>query len=538
MPTGKITPEEARGVRLGIGTPVKANPHFIPVSRDRIRMLAEEHQGAEVGRGMTQNLQGRFLGGASDFVGQVAYSQGLNNTSIIQRLTGQDRGADQSQSLRSGINVAASEGEGMIRAAGRNVAETVPNMLVAAATGGVPGVIAYAGASEANEAITTGRRAGLSGVKLGAYAGAKGAEEMFWTALFQRIPGLSGTEKYMARGAAAAAGKGLKDATRMTAGQAIKDVLFKDLPGEFIEENITELGHNVIDSLFGVEKWDWKNVWPTIRQTSLATFMQTMLIGGAGKVDQRNRANYVAGIRDLVNTDEGAMALARTRPDIVADITGRGPKAAPPSRKDYERWGLPQAPQAERAALQQRLSDLPGLDVRVKEQHAKKAEAEQAKLDKANEVKFKQLDKFQATINAERAKPVPGDGLTKALKGFSRIIEVDPSLYCAWQDRNAAKQKPPTPPPPPAGPPPAGPPPTGPPPAGPPPVGPPPAGPPPVTPPVTPPVRCRRLSLKRRRMKRTSSAPEAMSNGTRLARIGSRLHVASPGSPMTGSMFS
>jgi curved DNA-binding protein CbpA len=240
-------------------------------------------------------------------------------------------------------------------------------------------------AMESNEAISTGRRAGLQGWKLAGYSAAKGAEEGIWSAIFQRIPGLSGTEKYLGRGAKGVAkevGKSLKDAVRMPVKQVLKDVFLKDLPGELIEEEITEVGHLVIDSMFDVQKWDMKNLWPTIRQTALGTFLHTALVGGAGKMDERARANRAAEVRQLINTDEGALALAHTRPDILDDLAKRDPKAGPFSRKEYQKWGLPQAPQAERAALQKRLSDIDGLNARVQEEHAKKADEAQAKVNK------------------------------------------------------------------------------------------------------------------------------------------------------------
>lgn len=102
---------------------------------------------------------------------------------------------------------------------------------------GMTGMAAGFGAAQANQAITTGKDAGLEGTDLARYAAAQGANEFLTTVLFNKM-GLGGAEAAMV--ANGIAKQGIK--------QAGKDFL-KGLAVEQVEEQVINYNSAVIDHL-------------------------------------------------------------------------------------------------------------------------------------------------------------------------------------------------------------------------------------------------------------------------------------------------
>lgn len=112
----------------------------------------------------------------------------------------------------------------------RGAATTLPSMVAAGAVGGLPGVIGAASAMSGNEAITSGRDAGLEGGELAGHVGRTMAVEASVTALFGAAGGgkFGGAEKMVAdafkKGGASAA---KKEAAKFMTKDAAKEILTK-----------------------------------------------------------------------------------------------------------------------------------------------------------------------------------------------------------------------------------------------------------------------------------------------------------------------
>ena len=190
----------------------------------------------------------------------------------MMRAIGAGQTADEMNRLSSAFEQAARERDetGMLPAAiTRNVrgaAATLPSMVGAGLIGGPYAAIAMAAGQEADQSITKGRDAGLSGGKLAGYVATQGAIEGTIAAAFQRV-GLGGLEKSLSGPVIAS---GMKQALKQAGITAIQE-----LP----EELLTELGHNVADA---VSKVDPKALSKdSLWQTALDTTLQTLFMTGA-----------------------------------------------------------------------------------------------------------------------------------------------------------------------------------------------------------------------------------------------------------------
>lgn len=148
-----------------------------------------------------------------------------------------------------------------IAGATRSLGTTV----LGAATGGIPGMVTAAMATQGNQAITEGRQAGLTGWDLASYAATQGALEGAVTAAFQGL-GLGGVEKTLAKDVATRAfGTFLKTLGRTTA---------EELPDELL----TQVAQNVHKYLTGVDATALDSATLTRNLTDVA--LQTLLTSG------------------------------------------------------------------------------------------------------------------------------------------------------------------------------------------------------------------------------------------------------------------
>lgn len=220
---------------------------------------------------------------------------------------------------------------GFAAKAARGVSRSLPPALLAGATMGPYGAIGYGVATEANQAVTEGKDAGLTGGQLTAYVTAQGAIEGTVSAIFQKV-GLGGMEKIFTKGTGTALKSGFKE--------GLFEVM-KRTGQEIPEELITEAGHAIAKRVAGVEKeTDWKNLaLDTVAQTALTMgLVETPGLGRLAATEKNRQAMWDqkrAAKTDLaaeMAKPEFAQAWAAENPDLAARMAA----IESPSRKDWE----------------------------------------------------------------------------------------------------------------------------------------------------------------------------------------------------------
>jgi RNA polymerase sigma factor (sigma-70 family) len=212
----------------------------------------------------------------------------------------------------------------------RGAVSSLTPSVAAGVVGGPYGAIGYAAASEANQAITSGREAGLKGGSLAGYVLSKGTVEAAPAIVMQKV-GLGGLEKYLGGKAKAAAG-GVWAALKK---------LGLDVASEQFEEQVTEtLGHNLVDHLAGVEETSWEKTRRTAYDTALQTFASFGLPAAQTAVELPAAAKREQQVGRF-----GAWKFARENAQAASRLAALD---HPPSRKDWEDTGLPSIPQSRR----------------------------------------------------------------------------------------------------------------------------------------------------------------------------------------------
>jgi hypothetical protein len=246
---------------------------------------------------------------------QTLVGMGGNAVSLIDRALGNDERASQMTKVTNAFAQAAAERDpkgwkGSVLKAGRGVGTTLPPAILAGVTTGGPGAIIYAAGTEANNAITEGEEAGLSGKKLATYVAAKGGIEGGIAGAFQMV-GAGGAEKVIGQ-------LGKQTAAAVGAKAALKKLTL-DLGEEVVEEIYTEVGHAVADAASGVnpDSLTAENLAQLSAETTLQTVMTMGLIGAPGVTNSVKEANKRKQI----------MKYAK--------------EGKTPSRKQWKSWGMP-----------------------------------------------------------------------------------------------------------------------------------------------------------------------------------------------------
>lgn len=223
--------------------------------------------------------------------------------SLAQRATGFDDAADRTNRESQLLGMA---NERLRESTGRpdplGVEAALPGavrslgMVAVAGPAGVPATIALQGASAANDAVTTGRDAGLSGNQLAAFAGTEGAIESLVTATVGKFTGRQGVEG-LAQGVVASARE-----------------LAKDLGIELGEEAAIALGSAINHKLQGVDPaaLDPDRLAATMKDV----LTQTVVTMGLGRTPQvvnglMQEANQAATQRRLEAQERGMQTLAQ-----------------------------------------------------------------------------------------------------------------------------------------------------------------------------------------------------------------------------------
>lgn len=191
---------------------------------------------------------------------------------------------------------------GMLNRAARGAVRSLTTAVPLAATGaGAYGLPVAFGLSEANQAITEGRDAGMRGAKLAGYAALEGVTEAA-PALFMSAVGRSGFEGMIGnlfrRGGEKELGRGLTGLLKATG---------INFAYELPEEVVTELGHNVNKAMVGVSPEALQG--PQLLQTVMDTTLQTAMMMGITGAASAPRAAVEGRIDTLV--DRAAAAPPR-----------------------------------------------------------------------------------------------------------------------------------------------------------------------------------------------------------------------------------
>jgi hypothetical protein len=270
-----------------IGT-VPGPPKAVAWGSDDEKATIDEIRGA--GQNISYLKQARADQEASWFPNARATLIGVGGSVLppVARALGQDEFADKANRVVSATAQAAAEQDAggyvppIIKRGVRGALTTIPSMVVAGRALGPYGALGVAGLQEADRSITSGRDAGLKGGDVAAYAIEQGLVEAGIGAVLQRV-GLGGVEDYFKGGAGS---KTIREAI----GTALKRTGLQEIP----EEIATELSHNVVSKLNGVDPNALSG--ESIRQTIADTAVQTIITGGFfGSVDAASTYNSATG---------------------------------------------------------------------------------------------------------------------------------------------------------------------------------------------------------------------------------------------------
>ncbi len=201
----------------------------------------------------------------------------------------------------------------------RSVVGTMPTQVLAGLTGGPPAMIGLAASQEMNQAVFEGKKAGLKGKDLIAHVVTQGAIEAGPAAIMSGA-GRGGFEAIFGKTANQAITRGIKAGLKKAGIRTIE---------ELIEENITELGHNVANVISGVDPsaTTWARTGKTVADTTVATLMQMGLAGAPGVTRAAMaRAEPIAALGEAPEAPSRADWLARNRERLMAETQ---PQAAP-----------------------------------------------------------------------------------------------------------------------------------------------------------------------------------------------------------------
>ena len=203
----------------------------------------------------------------------------------------------------------------------RNMIETVPLMGATGGVGGPYAPIMIASVQEANQAIKSGRDAGLQGEELARYAITEGIVEGGISALFQKV-GWGGFENIY--GGKQVVKSGIKDGLKQAGISTLQE-----LP----EEVITELTHNTAKVLYGTQKdaLSPEQIYNTVRDTVVGTLItgatvnaphvaQSMNFNENPKVSkQQNSTTKTSEVANIVNDTNYSETVGKqinTTPDM------------------------------------------------------------------------------------------------------------------------------------------------------------------------------------------------------------------------------
>jgi GGDEF domain-containing protein len=199
----------------------------------------------------------------------------------------------------------------------------------------------FGGVNATNQAISTGRQAGLEGADLAAYALTQGGIET----MMETLPMMKGV------GAEAAA---MREAASRGLVGTLRTVM-ADTAGEVSSEMMTTILNQVADFSHGVNK---DALTPETLEKELKSTMVSSLIMSGGMSGARGTIDLAAGqkvSREAIESNKELADWAEKNPEAAAEIAAK----KSPSRKDFLGAGLPKVDSAERKAIAKQLkSDL------------------------------------------------------------------------------------------------------------------------------------------------------------------------------------
>lgn len=296
--------------------------------------------------------------------------------SPVARLLGKEEYADRAIRFARAVEQASREREkggfpDILQRGARGAVVSLGTMAPAGMVAGPYGAITAAAAQETNRAITTGKEAGLKGNELAGYAVAEGVWEALPATVMQKL-GLGGIEDIY--------GKKIVSAG-LLAGLKRLGIM---MGLEQIEENITEVGHNVVGRILaGGPELSVENLGETIAETTVQTFIMT-LFGGAPGVARSVKAGKVER--------------------ITKEIVAHAEENKTPSRETWRKWGL--APELGRSRASRRAFTQEVTKLVQKQEGAPEAIVEPAVQEGVPEAEIAEAAP-EAALAAEQAIPGP-----------------------------------------------------------------------------------------------------------------------------------
>ena len=281
------------------------------VSQEKIRKRAAQEDDALYAKGVLEQSSVPRARAAFEQLATTVESK-------VSRLGGRDQRADELNRTGSAFAAAAEpyhekSWSPLMSRAASGVASTLPSMIAAGVIAGPLGAIADAATTEANQAITTGRDAGLKGVELAGFAARAGTIEAVPALIMQKV-GLGGVEALFGKAGRQAVNKGLLQGLKKAGITTIQEIP---------EEIVTEVGHSVNQFVSNVDK-DALSA-DALSDTVAQTVAQTIL---------------TVGLLESPNVARSAKA-GRDRAKRIKQLTEAREKG-PVSRKDGRALALPE----------------------------------------------------------------------------------------------------------------------------------------------------------------------------------------------------
>ncbi|MCZ2077995.1 MAG: hypothetical protein LC130_23690 [Bryobacterales bacterium] len=199
----------------------------------------------------------------------------------------------------------------------RGALRTLPPSIVAGMAGGPGAAIGYAMASEADKATTRATDANMTGGKKAGYVTAQALVEGIPAAVMQRL-GLGGMEDVVSGQVRNVVGQGIREGLK-----ALGWNLAKEVP----EEIVTELGHDVVETVAGMESMSPEKAMQTVADTVVQTVIAMGMASGPSLVSSVKRKTDTDRLLALPGKMEAGEEVSRRDAGAlkrlgIVDLTG------------------------------------------------------------------------------------------------------------------------------------------------------------------------------------------------------------------------